>query len=208
VNTPTLKLHYTSASPFVRKVVLAAIELGLDHRLEFVPAANPTVPTARNPAIAADNPLSKVPTLVLADGEVLFDSVVICEYLDTIADRPHLFPPPGPVRWKALRLNALADGMLDSGVSVRLERIRPAGLQWPDWIEGHLFKIRGALDLLEHEPILLDGPLHIGQIALGAALPWLAFREVYTTLPESHPRVASWLSRFEQRHSMQRTKPA
>jgi glutathione S-transferase len=202
-----MKLHYASASPFVRKVVASAIELGLDDRLKFEPAANPTLPTVRNPAIAADNPLSKVPVLVLPEGDKLYDSIVICEYLDSLDGRHRLFPPGGIGRWRALRLNALADGIMDAGVAVRLERVRPAEKQWSDWIEGQLFKINGSLDVLERDFAAWSPHFSIGHVALGCALQWLEFREISTTLRQGRDRLYSWQEDFLKRPSMTRTIP-
>jgi glutathione S-transferase len=207
LEAPKLRLHHTSASPFVRKVVASAIELGLDHHISFIPAENPTIPTARNPAITANNPLSKVPTLILPSGEALFDSIVICEYLDALDGGHKLFPIEGTARWRVLKLNALADGIIDAGVAVRLERIRPAHLQWADWVDGHLFKIKSALNLLESDSALFGGSLTIGQIALASALSWLNFRNVHVGLAESHPCLYRWHAEFEKRESMMRTKP-
>jgi glutathione S-transferase len=173
-----VKLHYASASPFVRKVMVSAIELEFDEHLALEPAANPTLPTVRNPAIAADNPLSKVPTLVLADGERLYDSIVICEFFDAVDGQHKLFPSSGMARWRALRTNALADGILEAGVSVRLERLRPEDKRWSEWIDGQLFKIEGSLDVLEHSFDSWSPGFNIGHIALSCALQWLEFREI------------------------------
>jgi glutathione S-transferase len=202
------KLHYASASPFVRKVMASAIELDLDEHLALEPAANPTLPTVRNPAIAADNPLSKVPTLVLADGERLFDSIVICEYLDAVDGQHRLFPSSGMARWRALRTNALADGILEAGVSVRLERLRPEDKRWSEWIDGHLFKIDGSLDLLEHSFDSWSSGLNIGHIALSCALQWLEFREIVENPRKGRDRLYAWHEEFLKRPSMARTKPA
>jgi glutathione S-transferase len=202
------KLHYASASPFVRKVMVSAIELELDGHLDLVPAANPTLPTVRNPAIAADNPLSKVPTLVLADGERLYDSIVICEYLDAVDGQNKLFPGSGMARWRALRTNALADGILDAGVLVRLERLRPEDKRWSEWIDGQLFKIEGSLDLLESSFASWSPGFNIGHIALSCALQWLEFREVVDNPRKGRDQLYTWQEAFLKRPSMARTKPA
>ena len=201
-----MKLHYSAASPYVRKVTATANELGLTARLVHVPAANPTMPTHRNPAIAADNPLAKVPTLVLPDGEQLYDSIVICEYLDDLAGGHRLFPGPGPARWRALRLNALADGIADAGVLTRLERVRPELKRWDEWIDGQLFKIKGAADLLERRTDWQDG-FTIGHIALACALQWLTFREIVDVRP-ARPRLAAWLAATLERSCLASTVPA
>lgn len=202
------KLHYASASPFVRKVMASAIELGLDGYLTLEPAANPTIPTIRNPAIAADNPLSKVPTLVLSDGERLFDSIVICEYLDEIIGENKLFPRSGISRWRALRTNALADGILDAGVAVRLERMRPQEKRWGEWIDGQLLKIDGSLDLLESSFSTWSEGLNIGCIAVSCALQWLEFRGIVENPRKGRERLYAWQDDFLKRPSMARTKPA
>lgn len=202
------KLHYASASPYVRKVMASAIELGLDGRFTLEPAANPTLPTVRNPAIAADNPLSKVPTLVFADGERLYDSIVICEYLDAVDGQHKLFPASGMARWRALRTNALADGILEAGVSVRLERVRPEDKRWSDWIDGQLFKINGSLDVLESSFTSWSSGLNIGHIAVSCALQWLEFREIVDNPRKGRERLYAWHEDFLKRPSMARTKPA
>lgn len=204
----SVKLHYASASPFVRKVMASAIELGLDEHFALEPAANPTMPTVRNPAIAADNPLAKVPTLVLANGERLYDSIVICEYLDAIDGRNRLFPASGMARWRALRTNALADGILDAGVLVRLERVRPEEKRWSDWIDGQLFKIGGSLDLLENSFDDWSPGFHIGHIAVSCALQWLEFREITDNPRKGRDRLYAWHEEFLKRPSMAHTKPA
>jgi glutathione S-transferase len=201
------KLHYSSASPFVRKVTASAIELGLDGHFTFEAAANPTIPTVRNPAIAADNPLSKVPTLVLPDGEQIFDSIVICEYLDGIDGRNKLFPASGLPRWRALRANALADGILDAGVSIRLERIRPEDKRWSDWIDGQMLKINGSLDLLESSFSTWSEGFNIGHIAVSCALQWLEFREIVESPRKTRERLYAWQDEFLLRPSMARTEP-
>src|SRR4029078_9455186 len=112
-------LHYSAASPFVRKVLVCANELGLADQVELVPTK--VVPSEPNLEYARVNPLMKVPSLVLDDGLVLFDSVVICEYLDARAGGGKLFPAPGDARWRALRLHAAANGLLDAAVLNRYE---------------------------------------------------------------------------------------
>ena len=201
-----MKLHYSAVLPYVRKVVASAHELGLADRLTHVSATNPTMPTHRNPAIAADNPLSKVPTLVLETGEELYDSIVICEYLDELAGGHRLFPASGMPRWRALRLNALADGIADAGVSTRLERVRPAEKRWDEWIAGQLFKIEGAANLLERRTDWQEG-LTIGHIALACALQWLTFREIADLRP-GRPLLEAWLAGMLERSSLARTVPA
>jgi len=119
-----VKLYFSAASPYVRKVMVSAIETGLDKKIEQMPTS--VVPTKPNADIARDNPLMKVPTLVTDGGEALFDSRVICEYLDSLHDGRKLIPAAGGDRWRVLRLQALGDGILDAGIISRYElAIRP-----------------------------------------------------------------------------------
>ncbi len=131
-----MKLYYSASSPFVRKCLVSAHELGLRERLDLVPAA--AHPVNRDRALVAINPLGKVPTLVTDDGTVLYDSRVICEYLNTLGDG-HLLPSHGPKRWSALADQSLADGVMDAAVLTRYESaVRPENLRWGEWIVGQL----------------------------------------------------------------------
>src|SRR5579862_9120083 len=109
-----MKLRFAAASPFVRKVMVVALETGLSERIERVASA--VSPVKPNEDIARENPLIKVPSLTLDDGTVLYDSPVICEYLDTLHDGAKLFPPSGAARWTALRQQALADGLMEAAI--------------------------------------------------------------------------------------------
>src|ERR1700758_2890484 len=130
-----MKLYYAAASPFVRKGTVTAIEPGLDKKIERVPTT--VVPVKPNTDLGRENPLMKVPTLVTDGGEALFDSRVICEYLDTLHDGRKLIPAADGERWRVLRLQALGDGILDAGIITRYELVlRPAEKQWGDWIAG------------------------------------------------------------------------
>ena len=130
-----MKLHYSVASPYVRKVMAVAIETGLRGRLEILERKmSPVAPSAE---LNRDNPLGKIPCLVTDDGLVLYDSRVICEYLDGLHDGPKMFPVAGPARWQALRRQAEGDGVLDAGVLTRYETfLRPEERRWPEWIAG------------------------------------------------------------------------
>lgn len=116
-----MKLYYSSTSPFVRKVNVFAIETGLDTQIEWVK----TNPWQAEDILTAENPLSKIPTLITDDGMVIYDSSVICEYLDSLHSGEKLIPPQGESRWQVLCLQALADGILDSGVLRFLEKNVP-----------------------------------------------------------------------------------
>ena len=194
-----MKLRYSPTSPFVRKVLVVAIETGLDGRIERVPTT--VVPVQPNEDLSHQNPLMKVPTLVTDDGQVLFDSRVICEYLDSLHTGSRLIPAANTARWTALRQQALGDGILDAGVLNRYETaVRPKDKQWAEWSAGQMRKIRNGL-------AALDGPLTIGPIAIGCALGYLDFRYAGEGWRERHPALAKWYAEFAKRKSMLATVP-
>src|SRR6185437_9379975 len=170
-----MKLRHSPTSPFVRKVMVAAYELGLESRIERIPTR--VAPTQRNDEVVRDNPLVKIPALTTDDGLVVYDSRVICEYLDTLAGGAKLFPAAGQPRWRALRQQALGDGILDAGILARYESLRPREFQWQEWIDAQMRKVRGALSALEMEcesgdlaPPAADATIEIGHLAIGCAL--------------------------------------
>ncbi len=199
-----MKLYFSAASPYVRKVMVTAIETGLDKKIQQLPVS--VVPTKPNADIARDNPLMKVPTLVTDGGESLFDSRVICEYLDSLHDGRKLIPASGGERWRVLRLQALGDGILDAGIISRYElAIRPQEKQWSDWLAGQAKKITQGLDLAETEN--LGGPLNLGQIAIACAIGWLEFRKPIGDIRPGRPKLFAWYDEFAKRPSMQATVP-
>ena len=202
-----MKLRYSPTSPYVRKVMVAALETGLAERIERIPTV--VLPTKPNEEVARENPLVKVPALTNDDGLVLYDSPVICEYLDTLHSGPKLFPPTGTARWIALRQQALGDGILDAAILGRYEIQRPKEYQWQDWIDAQLRKVRGALAALEIEVEAgeLGGPLTVGQITVGCALGYLDFRYQSEEWRARQRRLAAWFDEFSKRKSMQLTVP-
>ncbi|HXZ01736.1 MAG TPA: glutathione S-transferase [Stellaceae bacterium] len=202
-----MKLRYSPSSPHVRKVMIVAIETGLAERIERIPTT--VAPTKPNDEVARENPLVKVPALTTDDGLVLYDSAVICEYLDTLHDGPKLFPPPGRPRWLALRQQALGDGLLEAALLGRYESLRPKEYQWPDWIDAQLRKVRGALGALEIEVEAdeLGGPLTIGQVTIACALGHLDFRYASEEWRARHRRLAAWFDEISKRKSIELTKP-
>ena len=199
-----MKLPYSPASPYARKVLVLAHETGLIDRIAVtVAGASPTGPSAE---VAAHNPLGKIPALVLEDGAALYDSRVICEYLDNLSAGPRLFPE-GAARWDALTRQALADGLLDAALLTRYERVlRPEPHRWDAWEAGQVGKIRAALDRFES---LVGGmpALDIGTVALGCALGYLDLRFPDLAWREGRPAVAAWYAEFERRPSMEATVP-
>jgi glutathione S-transferase len=194
-----MKLLYQTHSPYARQVLVLAHEIGFADRLEVI--HHETSPTRRNDAVFAVNPLGKVPVLVLDDGVVLFDSAVICDYLDGLHSGTRLIPPSGLARWLALRLQAVAHGIADAGGAVRQEtERRPEPYRYPAMRDGQAQKLIAAYDFLEQKSAL-DGPLDIGQIALACALGWIEFRHL-PGFRDGRPRLASWYDRFAKRPSM------
>ena len=198
----TMKLHWSPKSPYVRKVMVCAHELGLVPRLQLVRSVAAMLKP--NPAIMADNPLSKIPTLVREDGRTLFDSVVICEYLNDLAAGA-LFPSEGDAKWQALRWHALGDGLLDALILWRNERERTQPLQ--PLLDAFELKTRACLALLDAEAQALDtAPLSIGSIAIGCALGYLDYRFEPFAWREQAPRLSAWYATLEARPSFRNTE--
>ena len=198
-----MKLHWSPKSPFVRKVMIAAHELDMLPRIELVRSV--AAMREPNPAIMADNPLSKIPTLVLPDGPALFDSAVICEYLDALADGS-LFPRTGAARWQALRWQALGDGLLDLLLLWRNERERDAPLA--QLIAAFEVKARATLQRLEAEaPELHSTPFAIGHLTLVCALGYLDYRFDAFGWRSQAPDLARWFQAMQQRPSVMATAP-
>ncbi len=202
-----MKLFFNMASPFVRKVRVFARETGLDKNIEEI--VTMVSPVQENARLAQANPLKKIPALTLDDGTALFDSPVICEYLDSLHAGRKLFPATGPARWTALRLQATSDGILDAGILCRYElAVRPKEFQWTDWVAGQKTKWHGGLDLLEREAGALDGEPTIGNITVGCTLGWLDFRYDDDNWRNNRPQLARWYEKFSARPSMQATMPS
>lgn len=199
-----MKIYFSPASPFVRKCMVIAHELGLADLIEKLPSA--AGPVARDQNIIPDNPLGQVPTLITDDGQRLFDSRVICEYLNDLG-KGALFPT-GATRWVALAEQSLGDGMLGAALLARYETVlRPEPLRWDGWYEGQMGKVRDGLALLEKTAARLEGRLDIGTITVGCALGYLDFRYPHFDWRAGHPAVAAWFKAFNQRPSMQATLP-
>jgi glutathione S-transferase len=200
-----MKLFHAATSPFVRKCLVCAIEVGVREAIELVPAA--AHPVNRDRALVEYNPLGKVPTLITEDGSVLYDSRVICEYLDVLGGG-RLLPPAGPRRWSVLVDQALADGLLDAAVLTRYETaVRPAHLRWDDWVTGQLDKVATALAELDRRVTDFGGRVDLGTIAVACALGYLDFRYASLGWRTQYPRTAAWFEPFSRRESMLATRP-
>jgi len=198
-----MKLRFSPLSPYVRKVSATIIETGLEDRVENV-LTNVWDPETD---IANDNPLGKVPALILDDGQVLYDSHVICEYLDSLHDGEKLFPASGPDRWNALRLHALGDGMTDAGILSLLEGRRPEEFKYEKWIQRQNAAIFRAMDALENELENLEAGFSIGQLCVACSLSWLDFRFPDLGCRGDRPGLADWLEGVSERPSMMQTVP-
>ena len=197
-----MKLFYQTHSPYARKALVFAHEAGLAESLEVVP--HETSPTLRNEEVFAQNPLGKVPVLVCPGGPTLFDSDVICAYLDTLHGGRRLIPADGDARWQALRLQAIAQGLADAGIAMRWETVRrPPQLRYPSLADGYAHKLISSYDWLERE-LDVASAIHVGHVALATSLSWLEFREL-PAFREGRPRLAAWFEEFDARPSMRAT---
>lgn len=197
-----MKLYFNPASPFVRKVRVTAHELGLSEKIELTSLS--LTPVSPHDGVRSRNPLGKIPTLVTDDGVALFDSPVICEYLDALAGGNRIFPPIGAARWTALRRQALADGIMDAAVLTRYEEaVRPKELRWQNWVDAQFLKIRTALDGLERDN--LEDTFDIGTISIACALSYLDLRFASEGWRTSRPRLAAWAAAISERPSLAAT---
>lgn len=197
-----MKLHWSPASPFVRKVMAVAIARGIEDRIETVA----TDPHSSPAALLKDNPLSKVPCLVLDDGTSVFDSPVICEYLDTLGDAPPLFPPTGtPARLAVQRRHALADGIMDAAVARRMQSAHPQEEARAAYIARQKAAVERGLAMMEANPP--EGLGDIGEIAAACALGYLDFRFGQEPWRPAHPRLAAWFERVSALPALARTAP-
>lgn len=200
-----MKLLFSPASPYARKVLAVAHEVGLGGRIEIVRSA--AHPVERDATMRSHNPLGQIPTLLTDAGEALYDSRVICEYLDDMAGG-RMFGS-GPARWRALTEQALADGLLGAALLLRYEgAVRPAELRWTGWIEGQHGKVSDALAAFERLLPDAGDRVDIGTIAIGCALGYLDFRFADLGWRATHPATASWFARFDERPSMAATRPS
>ena len=200
-----MRARVNAASPFARKVRVVARETGLIARIEEIETA--VSPVAPNADLAAANPLVKIPTLILDDGTTLYDSRVICEYLDSLAGQ-RLFPQGGAQRWQALCLQALCDGILDAAVLIRYEvAVRPQAVRWQDWIAGQRGKIEGGLAALEKAQAGFGSVFDIGQVGAACVLGYLDFRFPDIDWRARHPRLKAWFAEASNRASIRDTAP-
>lgn len=197
----TMTLLYQTHSPFARKALVFAHEVGIAADLAVV--HHETSPTARNDDVFAHNPLGKVPILLRQGLPAIFDSNVICGYFDTLHSGPKLIPEQGEARWQALRIEAVANGLAEAGIAVRWETVRrPETLRYAELRDGYIAKLEASYAWLEAE--LDDGDMfHIGHVALATTLDWLEFRGLASF--RGYPRLSEWFDACATRPSMQST---
>jgi glutathione S-transferase len=200
-----MRLYHSPTSPFVRKVMVLLHESGASDRVTLVNAMGSPLDPGTLPVDR--NPLDKVPALERDDGPTLYDSRVICRYLDEVLGAG--LYPDSPRLWDTLVLEATADGMTDATVLMRYEsHVRPAAARSPEWVEAQWSKVDRSLSALEDRwTSHLAGPIEIGQIALGAALGHLDFRQSERDWRTGRPALSAWFDRFNARPSMQQTSP-
>jgi len=199
-----MKLHWSPRSPFVRKVMILLHEIDMVESVELIRSR--VAMTDPNLEVMKDNPLSKIPTLVLGNGDVLYDSRVICEYLDSLHGKDRLFPQDPSYRWKSLRFQALGDGTLDALVLWRNELMRTVPFE--KLAAVFELKISTVLDRLEADvEELASLPFSIGHISVGCALSYLDFRFDNLAWRDEHPQLAQWFDGFLQRSSVVETSP-
>lgn len=197
-----MKLRHAPTSPFVRKVMITAFETGLEDKIERVPT-NVWDP---NTDIGTDNPLGKVPTLFTDAGQVLYDSTVICEYLNEKGGGD-LFAS-GDARWKALQMNSLGDGIAETGIRRLLEQRQGGDSPRKPWIDRQNMIINRVAETLETELDFLNGPFTIGQVAIACGLGWLEFRFDDLTWRDIAPGAAKWYDGICERPSLKATEYA
>jgi glutathione S-transferase len=199
-----MKLFYSPASPYVRKCLVVAHELGLSDQIEHLAAA--AHPINRDLTIVAANPLGKLPALITDDGQALYDSRVICEYLNDLGKGN--LQPSGAKRWAVLTEQALGDGILDAALLARYEGfMRPEPLRWADWSKGQMAKIHSGIETIENQCGQWGDAIDIGKITLACALGYLDFRFASLEWRTQYPNTAAWHLKFNARASMQATMP-
>ena len=196
-----MKIAFSPASPYVRKAMACAVARGIAGQIEK------WIIGTTDLALVPVNPLSKVPTLVTDDGVSLYDSPVICEYLDSLGNAPKLFPPAGPARWTALRQQALGDGILDASQPRRREIALPQDDGRKAYIELQQGKVKRSLDVLEAEAHTLGKLTTIGEITIACALGYLDFRFANEPWRPGHPKLEAWYADVVKLAPMAETMP-
>jgi glutathione S-transferase len=198
-----VELKFSKLSPYVRKVNIVAREHGLAERILLTAVDTRAEPGKLSPL----NPLGKIPVLITDAGETIYDSPVICEYLDAEFGNHRLLPAQGTRRWQIMTMVALADGLLDAALLVRHERARPADRQSAEWTDLHLRKVHQALDHFERTVDTFGPELDMAQVGVGAALGYIPLRLLDLEGLPKWPRLKAWYASLSQRPSFRSTTP-
>lgn len=193
-------------SPFVRKVMIFAIEKGIEGQVEIVPTAVGQGKT--NHDLIKLNPTGKIPTLITDSGEPLFDSLVICDYLDSLTANARAIPLEQPTRTAALTMNAVADGLIVAGVLATIEKTKAIEKQWPEYEEAQWTKVRHCIAALDVSHRLRGNLFDIGTVGAVCALGWLDARASHIAWRSEYPEMASWFDALHSRKSVSQTRPA
>jgi glutathione S-transferase len=199
-----MKLSYTPSSPYTRKVLVIAHEIGITDKIELF-TINPRTETDK---LVPYNPLSKIPVLITDKGEAIYDSPVICEFIDTEYGGNCFLPRSGDRRWQILTGAALADGVLDAAILVRNERLRPAERQFAEWSDWQMKRVNTGLDRLEQTIGSFGNALDLRHVGTGCTLGYLEYRLGAERLLDKRPRLKTWYAALMQRPSFQKTMPS
>ena len=203
---PCMKLTFSPASPFARKVRIAAIETGLIDKIEFTAAT--VAPGQANEEYSKITPLKKLPVLILDNGDVILDSYVIVEYLDELAGGGKLIPASGPERWKVKSDHSLLQGMLNSMLLCRYESmVRPEPLRWKAWSDDHWNRAWTGMARFENKPDVLSGPFNIAQIGLVCVLGYADFRFADCGWRKAYPKLDAFHQKMLERPSVKISVP-
>ena len=201
-----MKLTFSPASPFARKVRIAAIELGLIDQIEMVPTS--VAPGQPNDAYSKITPVKKLPVLILDNGDVILDSYVITEYLDELAGGGRLIPASGEARWKVKSDHSLSQGMLDSMLLCRYEKmVRPEPLRWQAWADDHWNRAWAGMARFEANTEALSRPFDIAQIALVCVLGYADFRFADCGWRKAYPKLDAFHEKMLARPSVKVSLP-
>jgi glutathione S-transferase len=202
-----MKLTFSPASPFARKVRISAIELGLIDKIEFVPTA--VAPGTPNDEYSQITPLKKLPVLILDNGDVVLDSYVIVEYLDDLAGGGKLIPASGAARWKVKTEHSLLQGMLDSMLLCRYEKmVRPEPLRWQAWHDDHWARAWNGMAYFEKQDETLARPqLDIAHIGLVCVLGYADFRFADCGWRKAFPKLDAFHQKMLERPSIKISVP-
>ena len=198
-----MELTFSPTSPYTRKVLILAHELGIADKIKLMPI-NPRTDTER---LVPLNPLSKIPALITDGGETIYDSPVICEYLDAEFGKNRFIPAAGAARWQVLTVAALADGILDAAILVRNERLRKAEQQSPEWTAWQMKRVNTGLDRLEQMIEGFGDAVDLRHAAVASTLGYLILRMPDDGLLKTRPKLTNWYKANSQRPSFQKTEP-